>query len=202
MSRLARGAGLGLVIASLLLASTAGGEVLVVHVEQLRTGTGTTIRNAHVVIEDGRIRALGVADEVAIPAGARVLSGWVATPGFIDAHTSAGLSGLRNVPAVLDHELIYRWPSYAEGTDVKEEFVVTIRTNALGLRDRDYAATKRQHVLRRLLVLGDSMTFAEGVEAEETYPKFLEQALGDRYEVINAAIRGYGTDQPGRMAAR
>ncbi len=100
-----------------------------------------------------------------------------------------------SVPAVLDHELIYRLPSYAEGTDVKEEFAVTIRTNALGLRDRDYAATKRQHVLRRLLVLGDSMTFAEGVETEETYPKFLEQALGDRYEVINAAIRGYGTDQ-------
>lgn len=104
MTRFAHVTGLGLAIASLLFTSTATSEVLVVHVEQLRTGTGTTLRNAHVVVEDGRIRAVGVADEIAIPSGARVLTGWVATPGFIDAHTSAGLSGLRNVPAVLDQD--------------------------------------------------------------------------------------------------
>ena len=51
-----------------------------------------------------------------------------------------------------------------------------------------------------MLVLGDSMTSAEGVEAEQTYPKLLERALAERrgagrYEVINAAVRGYGTDQ-------
>jgi hypothetical protein len=99
------------------------------------------------------------------------------------------------VPVMLDPDLIYRLPAYAKGTDVKEEFAVRIETNSFGLRDRDYASRKPHGVLRRILVLGDSMTFAEGVEAEETYPKVLERALLNRYEVINAAIRGYGTDQ-------
>lgn len=104
------------------------------------------------------------------------------------------------VPAVIDDELIYRLPPAARGSDVKEEFAVTIATNAQGLRDRDYPARKPSGVRQRILVLGDSMTFGEGVEAEQTYPKLLERALaerhgGGRYEVINAAVRGYGNDQ-------
>jgi imidazolonepropionase-like amidohydrolase len=39
-----------------------------------------------------------------VPSGFRTLRAAVATPGFIDAHTSAGLSGLRNVPAVRDQD--------------------------------------------------------------------------------------------------
>jgi len=100
-----------------------------------------------------------------------------------------------SVPAILDPELIYRLPPNANGTDVKEEFTVRIKTNSLGLRDREYSPRKQAAVHARILVLGDSMTFAEGVEAEETYPKLLEQWLGGEYEVINAAVRGYGTDQ-------
>ncbi|CAI4029616.1 SGNH_hydro domain-containing protein [Nitrospira tepida] len=99
------------------------------------------------------------------------------------------------VPVIMDEELIYRLPAGTRGTDVKDEFAVSIGTNAHGLRDRDYAPTKPPGILERLLVIGDSMTFAEGVEAEQTYPKVLERALDGRYEVINAAIRGYGTDQ-------
>lgn len=83
---------------------TASAQPLVIHVQQLRTGTGETVPNARVVIESGRITAVGSAGTVRLPAGARELSGWVATPGFIDAHTSAGLSGLRNVAAVLDQD--------------------------------------------------------------------------------------------------
>jgi hypothetical protein len=105
-----------------------------------------------------------------------------------------------SVPAIIDPDLIYRLPAHARGTDVKEEFAVTITTNALGLRDRDYPPAKPPGVRTRLLVLGDSMTFAEGVEAEETYPEVLEATLAarhgaGRYEVINAAVRGYGNDQ-------
>lgn len=105
-----------------------------------------------------------------------------------------------SVPTILDPDMIYRLPANARGTDVKEEFAVKIETNSLGLRDRDYAREKPHGVISRMLVMGDSMTFAEGVEAEETYPKLLEQLLARRagpgkYEVINAAIRGYGTDQ-------
>ena len=69
------------------------------------------------------------------------------------------------VPAIIDDELIYRLLSNARGTDVKEEFAVTIATNAQGLRDQDYQVAKPPGVRLRMLVLGDSMTFAEGVEA-------------------------------------
>ena len=104
------------------------------------------------------------------------------------------------LPVIIDPELIYRLPAHARETDVKEEFAVRIETNSQGLRDREYSPTKGDGVLRRLLVLGDSMTFAEGVEAEQTFPKVLEQDLAraqgpGRFEVINAAVRGYGTDQ-------
>lgn len=105
-----------------------------------------------------------------------------------------------SVPVVIDPDLIYRLPPHARGTDVKEEFAVRIETNSQGLRDREYSPTPGDGVLRRVLVLGGSMTFAEGVEAEQTFPKVLEHELArghgpGRFEVINAAIRGYGTDQ-------
>ena len=105
-----------------------------------------------------------------------------------------------SVAVIPDLEMIYRLPANARGTDVKAEFAISIRTNGLGLRDRDYPPAKPPGAVRRILVLGDSMTFAEGVEAEETYPKVLERALEarhgrGRYEVINAAVRGYGNDQ-------
>ena len=80
-----------------------------------------------------------------------------------------------SVPAIIDPDLIYRLPSHASGTDVKEEFTVTIQTNSQGLRDREYLAEKPDRLFSRLLVLGDSMTFAEGAEANETYPKVLER---------------------------
>jgi hypothetical protein len=52
----------------------------------------------------------------------------------------------------------------------------------------------------RVLLLGDSMSMAEGVELAETYIKQFEekanhQGLSTKIETINAAIRGYGNDQ-------
>ncbi len=101
-----------------------------------------------------------------------------------------------SVPAILDSELIYRLPAHAKGADVKKEFSVRIETNSLGLRDQEYSAMRSDRVVKRILALGDSMTFAEGVEAEDTYPKLLEQDLAKQngtgsYDLIYAAIRGY-----------
>ena len=44
------------------------------------------------------------------------------------------------VPAILDDELIYRLPPNARGTDVKDEFAVTIATNAREMPARRTAA--------------------------------------------------------------
>jgi imidazolonepropionase-like amidohydrolase len=79
-------------------------ETLVIDADSLLSGTGTTLEGARLIVREGRIAALGPADEVAAPAGATRLRAAVATPGFIDVQTSAGLSGLRNVAAVLDQD--------------------------------------------------------------------------------------------------
>jgi len=77
---------------------------------------------------------------------------------------------------------------------------VRIRINAAGLRDdREYAVPKPAGV-RRLLVLGDSYTFAGKVPLEQTFPKRLEALLNPaassaRYEVLSLAVPGYNTRQ-------
>lgn len=61
-----------------------------------RPGLGV-IENGRVMIEDGRIVAVGEADEIAVPAGAEVIDceGRWATPGLIDCHTHLVHAGNR-----------------------------------------------------------------------------------------------------------
>ncbi|MBI2217654.1 MAG: SGNH/GDSL hydrolase family protein [Candidatus Rokubacteria bacterium] len=77
------------------------------------------------------------------------------------------------------------------------ERVVTIRTNALGLRGAETPAAKLPGV-KRVLALGDSFTFGDAVELDETWPRRLEARLNEsggprRVEVVNAGVSGWGT---------
>lgn len=66
------------------------------------------------------------------------------------------------------------------------DFNVSIKINSDGLRDYERPVSKN---LKRILVLGDSMTFGFGVEMNETYPKYLESMLNKgtpKYQVFNA----------------
>ena len=67
-------------------------------------------------------------------------------------------------------------------------------TNALGLRDREYASPKPPSVTR-VLMLGDSFTEGAGLAAEQTVARRVEGALGargcGRYEVVNAGVASY-----------
>lgn len=69
-----------------------------------------------------------------------------------------------------------------------------IRTNALGFRDREYAAPKPPHVFR-ILMLGDSFTYGPGLRVEQTVPKVVEQRLAQTcarlHEVVNAGVPSY-----------
>jgi lysophospholipase L1-like esterase len=71
-------------------------------------------------------------------------------------------------------------------------------TNSYGLRDREFSAVPSPGVVR-ILCLGDSLTFGDGVSVEDTYPKQLEARLGHegtiKYEVINAGVPAYDTWQ-------
>ena len=71
-------------------------------------------------------------------------------------------------------------------------------TNSYGMRDREFSAVPSPGVVR-ILCLGDSLTFGDGVAVDDTYAKQLEARLGQegtiKYEVINAGVSSYDTWQ-------
>ena len=79
---------------------------------------------------------------------------------------------------------------------------VDVQINERGLREREFASVPQEDVFR-ILVLGDSMTFGWGAPVDHTYPKVLEYQLNEQlssatgleYEVINAGVGNYNTDQ-------
>lgn len=67
--------------------------------ETVWTMAGEPIKNGVVLIgEAGKITAVGPASEIQIPAGYKVISARVVTPGLIDAHSVIGLNGYLNQP--------------------------------------------------------------------------------------------------------
>ncbi len=76
----------------------------------------------------------------------------------------------------------------------KHEYENRITINREGLRDRDYPLKKAPGT-RRILFLGDSFTAGLGVKDAEVFTEILEEALGPRFEVINAGVNGYGPTQ-------
>jgi hypothetical protein len=69
----------------------------------------------------------------------------------------------------------------------------TVNSNSQGVRGlREYPMAKRSG--RRLIAIGDSYTFGEGVDDDQTFAAGLERLL-DNSEVLNLGVHGYGTDQ-------
>lgn len=86
----------------------------------------------------------------------------------------------------------FRHRPYFKGRDRARN---PIEINSMGLRDREYTAKKTKGVFR-ILVLGDSVAFGDGIRIEDTFPKQLERMLNasDRFaEVLNGGVRGYNT---------
>ena len=84
------------------------------------------------------------------------------------------------------------WPNLSEDFSVGTPFRVT--TNAEGRRDRPRGA--KAAGTRRVLVLGDSVTFGVQVSDDQTFPARLEARLGQGIEVINAgSLWLHGTEQ-------
>jgi imidazolonepropionase-like amidohydrolase len=59
---------------------------------------GEPIQNGVVLINNGKIEAVGTESQIKIPANYRIVSAKVVTPGLIDAHTVIGLAGYMNQP--------------------------------------------------------------------------------------------------------
>ncbi len=77
------------------------------------------------------------------------------------------------------------------------EFSTSVEISSEGLRGPEVAPRPPDGL--RVLFLGDSMLAAFEVEYEETFPerieKELSRSLGVPVQVLNAGVRGYGTDQ-------
>ncbi len=85
-----------ILVALTLCAAAANAQDLAVKGGVVHTMAGAPLRDAVVLIQDGKIEAVGPAADVAIPEGVRVLEAAVVTPGLIDAHTVVGLAGWLN----------------------------------------------------------------------------------------------------------
>jgi len=69
--------------------------------------------------------------------------------------------------------------------------------NSMGYHDYEYSTEKPKGTFR-IYVLGDSYTYGQGIKMTETYPKFLEKFLNEKYpskhfEVINSSFLGLDT---------
>src|SRR5262249_24564195 len=84
--------------------ATPGSKRLAVLAGRIHTVTNGTITDGVILVEDGKISAVGPRAKVSIPNGTPVLTAAVVTPGLIDASSCVGLSGGANVAADQDQD--------------------------------------------------------------------------------------------------
>jgi hypothetical protein len=72
------------------------------------------------------------------------------------------------------------------------DFSVEVSINSSGQRDDEYAVARSGK--KRMLVLGDSFGWGFGVEHHQRFSELLEEEHPG-WEIINASVSGYGTDQ-------
>jgi hypothetical protein len=70
-----------------------------------------------------------------------------------------------------------------------------VRTNSVGMRsDREFTQ-ERIPGTGRILFVGDSYTFGDGVTNEQAFPTVLQEEDLGSWEVLNLGVSGYGPDQ-------
>lgn len=96
-----------------------------------------------------------------------------------------------------DDDLVFKLRPENQVIDSQFEFSVSIVTNSLGFRDDEIS--EKPDSTYRILGVGDSFSFANGVEVENTYFKQLEQCLNSEtehtIEIINGAVPAYSLIQ-------
>jgi len=85
-----------LVLVLAVLTRGAHAQDLAVRGRIVRTMAGAPIEDGLVLIQGGKIAAVGRADQIEVPPGLQTLEAAVVTPGLIDAHCSLGLAGMLN----------------------------------------------------------------------------------------------------------
>jgi len=72
------------------------------------------------------------------------------------------------------------------------DFSVEVSINSHGMRDDEYPLARNNK--KRMLVLGDSFGWGFGVDVRHRFSELMETSRPE-WEIINASVSGYGTDQ-------
>ena len=75
------------------------------------------------------------------------------------------------------------------GSNSDPSLTVIVRNNSLGIRDAELDDSKP-----KILFVGDSMVWGWGVQAADRFTDILGQTYPN-YQILNAGVSGYGTDQ-------
>ncbi len=92
-----------------------------------------------------------------------------------------------------DQELGFSFIPGAKDMLVTSDFIVTYTINSQGIRDKEIILEKPSREFR-ILALGESTLFGEGVNYGNRFTEVIEQAL-QGVEVINMGVPGFGLDQ-------
>lgn len=88
------------------------------------------------------------------------------------------------------------YPAFQPGASLAattSEYTVVYTINGKGLRDGEHAYARTPDK-RRIVALGDSFTFGQGVDYGARYTEVAEAHLGD-VEIVNMGVPGYGLDE-------
>jgi len=113
-----------------------------------------------------------------------------------------GAARLLEPPPVQKQEYLWDWSERFKDAEFYtlekgEGYPPNEETNVDGLRDVTRPIETREG-LRRVVILGDSVTFGHGLEAPEAFPQLLEGSLrasGRDVDVFNLALPGWSTRQ-------
>ncbi|MCK7514975.1 MAG: hypothetical protein MZV70_70520 [Desulfobacterales bacterium] len=130
--------------ASLAPASEAAEKTVVVRGGRVVPVSGPEIENGAVLIEGGKIKAVGKADEIAVPAGAEIVEaagGWI-LPGFVECLASIGLGDRYGA---------------VEGDEVSDPVTAGLRIlDALDPSDKRFAQAARAGITTLMIAPGRS----------------------------------------------
>ncbi len=130
------------------------------------------------------------------------VSRWVEIPPEPYPETFGPVHLTGNALLRYDTRLLWRQaPGVSIPTRIANGTPFTVTTNALGLRDDPFPVHPGSW---RVLSLGDSNTWGQGVENHQTYTNVLERLLkearpGVAVEALNAGVVGYGSAQSLRL---
>lgn len=119
----------------------------------------------------------------------------------VSAERRTALARDPNDPMALPYEVPdpeLGWTIRPQGRTEEQQKGKTIvfAANSLGLRSLpSEVLTPKPAGTRRIVVFGDSLAHGDELAFEDTWTKRLEDRLGPPFEVWNAGVPGYGTDQ-------